>query len=151
MIEEVGKVVAVDDGSAWVETLRQSACDACSAKAGCGHSALAKLGQKTHHIRANCEYSVAVGDRVVVGVPEDIMVRSSILAYMLPLVLMIVLAVTADHYWSQEWLTVVAAGAGLVVGFGVLRWHFKRYQTDPRYQPVVLRPLGSGGNVAVCP
>lgn len=139
MIEEKGKVVAVKGDLAWVETLRQSACDSCSAKSGCGHSALAKLGQKTNHLEASCDLDVMVGDQVVVGVPEDVMVKSSILAYLMPLITMIGFALMADAYFSNEGITALFAIAGLAAGFMLLRWHFRRNQHDQRYQPVVLR------------
>ena len=150
MIEEVGKVVAVNGEQAWVETIRQSACDACSAKSGCGHSTLAKLGQKSHHIQANCEVEVAVGDQVVVGVPEDIMIRSSMLAYLVPLIAMLILSIVADHLWANELLTAISAASGLGLGFMVLRWHFNRFEHDPRYQPVVLRHFRSTDSVVHC-
>ena len=139
MIEEVGKVVAIEGNQAWVETLRQSACDTCSAKSGCGHSALAKLGQKTNHLQASCELSVSVGEQVVVGVPEDIMVKSSLMAYLMPLISMLVFALAADHYFANEGLTALCSALGLAAGFGYLRWHFARNKHDQRYQPVVLR------------
>ena len=139
MIEEVGKVVAIEGNQAWVETLRQSACDSCSAKSGCGHSALAKLGQKTNHLQASCELSVSVGEQVVVGVPEDIMVKSSLLAYLMPLIFMLFFSLVADHYLASEGLVAMFGLMGLALGFGYLRWHFSRNRHDQRYQPVVLR------------
>lgn len=141
MIEENGRVVATDPGFAWVETSRQSACDSCSAKSGCGHSALAKLGQNSVHMQAVCDMDVSVGDQVVVGVPEEIMLKSSFLAYMMPLLAMMTLALAADTIWSHDLVTAVAGMTGLAAGFAILRWHFHRNQHDERYQPVVLRRL----------
>lgn len=144
MIEENGRVVATDPGYAWVETTRHTACDTCSAKSGCGHSTLAKLGQSAVHMQALCDIDVSVGDQVVVGVPEDIMVKSSLLAYLMPLVLMMVFALAADSFWAQDLLTALSGMAGLGLGFVALRWHFQRNQHDERYQPVVLRRLCGG-------
>jgi len=139
MIEEHGRVVATDPGLAWVETIRQSACDSCSAKSGCGHSALAKLGQSAVHMQALCDISVSVGDQVVVGVPEEIMVKSSFLAYLMPLLSMMVFGLLADAAGAQDLMTALAGLAGLGAGFALLRWHFHQNQHDDRYQPVVLR------------
>ncbi|RLT88474.1 MULTISPECIES: SoxR reducing system RseC family protein [unclassified Ketobacter] len=144
MIEETGRVVAKDPGLAWVETLRQSACDSCSAKSGCGHSALAKLGQNAIHMQAVCEIDVTIGDQVVVGVPEEIMVKSSILAYLMPLLTMMVGVLLADSFWGQDLLTALAGIIGLALGFVILRWHFHRNRHDERYQPVVLRRICGG-------
>ena len=43
MIEEPGRVVAVEEGAVWVQTLRKSTCSSCSANAGCGQGLLDKL------------------------------------------------------------------------------------------------------------
>lgn len=134
----------MDPGRVWVETLRQSACDSCSAKSGCGHSALAKLGQNSVHMQAHCDIDVTVGDQVVVGVPEDIMVKSSLLAYLMPLLVMMVGVLLADSLWGRDLLTALAGISGLVLGFVFLRWHFHRNQHDERYQPIVLRRICSG-------
>lgn len=144
MIEESGRVVATESGSVWVETIRQSACDSCNAKAGCGHSTLAKLGRDSVHMHARCDIDVAIGDQVVVGVPEAIMVKSSLLAYLMPLLLMLVAVLAADSVWGQDLITALAGIGGLGFGFLLLRWHFHRNQHDERYQPVVLRRLCAG-------
>jgi sigma-E factor negative regulatory protein RseC len=144
MIEESGRVVATETGSVWVETVRTAACDTCSAKSGCGHSTLAKLGRDSVHMHARCDIDVAIGDQVVVGVPEEIMVKSSLLAYLMPLVAMLIGVLVADELWGQDIFTALAGMAGLGLGFGLLRWHFHRNQHDERYQPVVLRRLCAG-------
>lgn len=139
MIEETGRVVAVEEGAVWVETIRQSACQSCSAKAGCGHSALSKLGRQTVHFRATASGHFAVGDDVVIGVPESLVVTSSLLAYLMPLVIALGLALLADHYTGSDGWAALAGLLGLAVGFAALRWYFSHNQLDDRYQPVVLR------------
>lgn len=139
MIEETGRVVAVEEGAVWVETIRQSVCDSCSAKAGCGHGALSKLGRKAVHLRAETRQSWSVGDEVVIGVPEEVVVTSSLLAYIMPLVIALAFAIPADTYTHSDAYTSLAALAGLALGFVALRIHFKRNRHDQRYQPQVLR------------
>lgn len=143
MIEETGKVVALDGKTAWVETQRTSACDSCSAKSGCGHSALAKLGQKHVHMQAWSDLMLNIGDRVVVGVPEDVLMKSSLLAYLMPLLGMLGGALIADQLHAGDLITAVSGLVGLLSGFLVLRWHFHRNQHDTRYRPVVLRRVYS--------
>ena len=47
MIEESGRVVAVEGDFAWIESERSSACSGCAVRKGCGTSAIAKLfGQR---------------------------------------------------------------------------------------------------------
>lgn len=139
MIEETGRVVAVEDGAVWVETIRQSACDDCSAKSGCGHSALSKLGRKAVHLRAQTRQAFEVGEEVVIGVPEQVVVTSSLLAYIMPLVIALAFAIPVDAKTGSDAYTALAVLAGLALGFIALRIHFKRNQHDERYQPQVLR------------
>lgn len=139
MIEETGKVVAVEEGAVWVETIRVSSCQSCSARSGCGHSALSKLGRKTVHLRASTRQPYAIGDEVVIGVPESVVVTSSVLAYLMPLVVALVFSLTADAWHASDGMTAVAGMLGLALGFVGLRWHFRRSQHDERYQPQVLR------------
>jgi sigma-E factor negative regulatory protein RseC len=40
MLTEQARVVALDAETVWVETIRQSSCGSCSARAGCGHGML---------------------------------------------------------------------------------------------------------------
>lgn len=139
MIEETGKVVAVEEGAVWVETIRQSACQSCSAKSGCGHSALSKLGRKAVHLRAGTHQHYTIGEEVVIGVPESVVVTSSVLAYLMPLVVALVFALPVDAWTGSDGLTALAGLLGLSAGFVALRLHFKRNQHDERYQPQVLR------------
>lgn len=144
MIEEQGRVVATEPGLVWVETQRQSACDACESKAGCGHSVLARLGGKTVHMQALCDLNVAVGDLVMVGIPEQVLLKSSFLAYLMPLITMLAAALMADLWWGSDLIVGAAAILGLGLGFGLLGLHFRRHQHDQRFQPVVIKRLCSG-------
>ncbi len=142
MIEEKGRIVAIESkpGVVWVETIRQSACESCAARNGCGQSVLAKLGQQhKNHVRALCDRKVAVGDEVVIGIPEDIVLKGSLVAYLMPLVITLVAAVTADTLGAPEPFIGLASLVGLVLGFVAVRFHFHRIKNDPRYQPVVLQ------------
>lgn len=147
MIEEKGRVVALDktEGSpgtgVWIETIRQTACQSCSARKGCGHSALAKLGQQNTHIFASSRFDHSVGDMVVIGVPEDVVIKGSLIAYLMPLVLMLVGAIIADGMAFGDFATTLISLLGLGVGFGLVRLHFFKSRGDVRYQPVVLRKV----------
>ena len=140
MIEESGRVVAVEDGAVWVASIRQTACQSCAARKGCGQSALAKLGQQhKNHVRALNAFDLDVGDEVIIGVPEDVVMKGTLIAYLMPLVLMLVAAITADSFTQEDLWVALSGLAGLAVGFGLVRVHFHAVSRDRRYQPVVLR------------
>ena len=75
MIEEPGRVVAVEEGAVWVQTLRKSTCSSCSANAGCGQGLLDKLAitSQRGNVRALTDLQLAVGDEVVIGVREELL------------------------------------------------------------------------------
>jgi len=69
VIEEQGRVVSVEPGSAWVETVRQSTCGSCQARARlwprhcCNASALAPARVL---IRVLCDIAARVGEPGVI-------------------------------------------------------------------------------------
>lgn len=142
MIEETGRVVAVEDGAVWVETVRQSTCSGCSARHGCGHRLLnGESAGARARIRALCDDSVPdLGTGVVVGIPEGALVRGALMVYLLPLVLMFLGALAGALLFPGPGdLSAVLGIAGLVVGFLLNRWYSHSHATDGHLQPRVLR------------
>jgi sigma-E factor negative regulatory protein RseC len=119
MIEEEGRVVAVEKDAVWVETIRKSTCSSCTARNGCGQHLADKYRSKKSHsyIRAVSDISLEEDDKVVVGIPETALIKVSILVYLLPLVSMM------SSLWLASWLgwgdPLIAASAlaGLAAGF----------------------------------
>lgn len=150
MIEETAQVVRIDDGDVWVETRRRSTCSACAAEKGCGTAVLAKvLGQRRAQIRVLADMPLTVGDRVVIGIGEQALVRGSLAVYAVPL-LMLLLGALLGRLGAGGGLWVNAETASLILGLGGLAagllWlkRFTRHIKDDRnYQPVVLRRLAT--------
>lgn len=143
MIEESGRVVAVEDGAVWVETLRKSTCSSCSANAGCGQGLMDKLGvgRRRGLVRALCSLRLEVGDSVVIGVREDLLVRGSLLVYLLPLVCLFAAALLAQALGAGEPQIAAAGVSGLALGWLLVRWRSRRTAESPDLQPVVVRAL----------
>jgi sigma-E factor negative regulatory protein RseC len=146
MIEELGKVVAVEDDWAWVETERKTVCGQCAANKGCGTSVLAKVfGQKTNAIAVVKSLPVKIGDQVVIGIDENSLVKGSLLIYALPLVLFIAFGLLGEVVSGQvllsntDGLTVIFALIGLAGGFFWLKSISSQIRLDPRYQPKLLQ------------
>lgn len=146
MVEEHALVVAVDEGSAWVETQRRSVCGQCSANKGCGTAVLQNvLGNKRNVIRVLNKIPVNVGDEVIIGINEDALVKGSMLIYALPIAAMIVFALLGETFVAR-WLSIetdlmsmLGALFGLVLSVAALRWHSNRVRYNTNYQPVLLR------------
>ncbi len=151
MIEETAVVSAVENGYAWVETQRKSACAACNLNKGCGTSVLAKvLGGKRSRLRVLNRHALKPGDVVVIGLEETALVRGSLALYAFPLLAMFIGAGLGfaifhgmDAQYSDGWQALFSL-AGLAGGFFLLRRFTAAWHRSRRYQPVVLRRISRG-------
>ena len=145
MIEEQGRVVATEPGAVWVETVRRSTCSSCSANAGCGQGLMQRLGVGAGRarVRALSDLSLRVGDAVVLGIHEDLLLRASVLLSF-PSARVFVAALLATRAGLVEPLIIVSGLAGLLAAWLLVRRHARRHADDPASQPVVLRALISG-------
>ncbi|OZB20563.1 MAG: sigma E positive regulator RseC/MucC [Marinobacter sp. 34-60-7] len=139
MITETGKVVAVHGDQIWVQTIQTSACQRCSARAGCGQRALAAVsGGRANQILVENTAAARVGDEVVIGLDEQSLLTASLAVYGLPLILMLIFSgVVHQGFGASEPMTILAALVGLGSGFGLVRW--QRIGSSDRFQPTLLR------------
>ncbi|EWC39278.1 transcriptional regulator [Pseudomonas stutzeri] len=146
MIEESGRVVALDVGAVWVETRRTSTCSGCSAKNGCGQGLMDTLGvrEKRGLIRALSDLRLQVGDSVVVGIREEVLLRGAVLVYLLPLIMLMGAATVAAQFSAPEPVVILTGFGGFFVSWLVVRMRARRTAGDPSLQPVVLRAMLAG-------
>lgn len=145
MLKEQGTIISVDDDGVWVETIQKSACDSCSVRSGCGQRLLAdSVVKNMSHIKAyfSCSDSRIwlVGDRVEIGISEDALVSATLLAYMMPLVLMLLFALLGSNIGDSDAYAIVGAVIGLAFGAFLARWYSFSKRADSRYHAVVLGP-----------
>tara|TARA_R110000764_G_scaffold32583_4_gene73650 strand:+ start:28 stop:498 length:471 start_codon:yes stop_codon:yes gene_type:complete len=145
VIEERGRVLSAEPGAVWVATIRSSTCGSCQAKAGCGQAMLQKLGSGSSQgfVRALTEQQWQVGDEVLVGVPEDAVVRSALWVYLVPLLGLFGAALSAQWLGWAEPGVIFAAAVGLLFGFALVRWHDRNSQGDLSLQPQVIARAGA--------
>ncbi len=151
MLLETGRVVAVEQGFVWVETLRRSTCGSCAARAGCGQRLLNRQGGGGRGLvralsgEALQATDCGIDDRVEIALPEAVVLRGSMVVYATPVASMLVAVglVTAFAGGAGDGMTVGAALAGLAVGLGLVRWHAFAHRDDPRMQPVLQRRLST--------
>jgi len=142
MIHEKGRIVAIEPEGLWVETIQRSTCQSCSAEKGCGQSLMTKLSGHSSFIwvllqgRDASEYQV--GEEIEIGVPEEIVVRGSLFAYMTPLLLMMLFCGLAHQQFANEGVTILSAFGGLCVGARLVRWRSHATRFDARLQPVLV-------------
>ena len=150
MIEERARVVAVEDGTAVVETERRSACGQCAAGGGCGTALIARFfGGRTTRVRALNRAGAAAGDAVVIGLDGSVLVRAALVLYMAPLAGLLAGAMLAGAAGgtAAEPAGILGGVLGLVGG---LAWA-RRYglRRGGRCQAVVLRRVQPPGAVAL--
>ncbi len=142
MIEEQGRVVAREPDAVWVETVRSGSCAACNAGRGCGQRMLERLQSGgAARVRALADGAAEVGDRVAIGIPEQLLLRGTLRVYLLPLLLLFGGALAGQHLGSGDETALPFGLLGLAGGFVYNRWYSRRYHNDPSHQPRVLRIL----------
>lgn len=141
---ETGRIVAVDADSLWVETIRKSTCGTCSAQKGCGHGLLNRIrdGQRGLVRVLPGAFSLAdcrVNDEVSISLPDEVILRGSLIVYMLPLLAMLAGAAAGSQWlpWAQDPAAVVGAALGFAGGVALVRWHAWQHRDDVRLQPTL--------------
>jgi sigma-E factor negative regulatory protein RseC len=142
-MKERATVIALEDDSVWVETQRQGSCDSCAANKGCGQGLMSRIVPgREHYIRALVDREqrqhLAVGDQVEIVVPDELVLKASLIVYLLPLS-MLLLGMFAGAWILPGDPGSIAGGAlGLLVGAALVRWHARSVRNDAGVQPRVL-------------
>jgi sigma-E factor negative regulatory protein RseC len=143
MLEARATVVKLEGRYALVESDRTSGCQQCQGK-GCGSS---KLGQlfctQPHLFKVDNSILAEVGDQVVVAIGDGVVLRGVGLAYLLPLLLLLVgaalgSALAVSSAAEQDGYAAIGALIGLSFGFIAARKisarlsqsHFQPYLTE---------------------
>ncbi|WP_100640007.1 SoxR reducing system RseC family protein [Marinobacter salexigens] len=139
MITETGKVVAVTEGYAWVQTIRANACQSCSARHGCGQKLLATATSgRANQVRVVNSVNAQVGQSVTLGIGESALLGASLLVYALPLLLMVVASLAGHQlFGGNDFAAMTGAAAGLATGFAISRKLQRRNAGS--YEPKLLR------------
>ena len=144
MIFETGIVVNNEHGSLLVETIQRTACDSCIAEKGCGQSLLSKLTGKTNRIRVllgdYAAESIELGQSVTIGIPENVIVKGSLLVYMLPILMAVLgawLLGSGLKSMEQDLFSILGATVGLFLGGLLVKIRSNQTYRDPKLNPVL--------------
>jgi sigma-E factor negative regulatory protein RseC len=146
MLEETGKIIGVEGEYAWVESARTTTCGACAANQGCGTATLARvLGNRHVRLRVLNRINARVGESVVIGIPENGLLRGSLAVYAVPLLTLFAGALAGIELGSgflaagSDLAAVAGAVAGFAAGLVWLKRFSRRIASDTAFQPVILR------------
>lgn len=139
MLEESAIVIDVHDGYLWVESQSRSACGQCSTSS-CTTSVISKMfGVRANHLMLKNSLDVRPGQHVIIGIPDDLLVRASIWAYMVPLIFMVMGTVLGNILGLNDGLQSVLALSGLILGFYLVRGITQSVKSRKRFIPQLLR------------
>ena len=145
MIEEFAVVTKRFDDHVMLEIERRTACGLCGQKRGCGNATWGRLlGHDSHEFAAENAIDANVGDSVVVGIDERVVLSSAFYLYVVPLLTMLVGAVLADVLADNQFYVIVASALGLLVGFAWVKGHLIGYGKlkkpyGKKFRAIVLR------------
>jgi sigma-E factor negative regulatory protein RseC len=150
MIEETARVVSVDREFALVETEQRASCGSCQSQSSCGTSLLAGLFKRRHNqLKVLNPVYAKPGEQVIIGLQEQALLKISVLAYLLPLLTMILGATLTQGLAGYLILStgelpqVVGGLLGLIGGLYTLKTLAQKRRHDPGYQAVILRHADS--------
>ncbi len=118
MIEEQAVITKQDGDLVTLEIERQTACSLCGQTRGCGNATWGKLlGHDQHRVEVKNTLGAKVGDLVMVGLEEKIVLNAAMFLYVLPLAAMLIGALIAHWTWHADLAVMMGSVAGLVIGF----------------------------------
>ncbi|MGZ4981659.1 MAG: SoxR reducing system RseC family protein [Methylobacter sp.] len=127
MIEESAVVVKIENHQVWVESGQNSACGACLQKASCSTNAIGSVLKKKT-VPVDSDIQLKIGDQVMVAIDESLLLRASLLLYLMPLIALFSGAgaanwLLADHASADLWI----AGSAML-SFLISLWLINKAQ-----------------------
>ena len=146
MMETRAIVIRLEGKEALVESTQGGGCGNCDSENGCGSGKLSQLFCSTpRRFRVRNDGNAQVGTLVQVTLAEGVLLRSALLMYLLPLVLLLCGALAgaqwADDAASSDAWSAIGGLAGLSLGFVLVKAISLRRHLSSVAQPVILSSL----------
>lgn len=131
MLETRAIIIHVQGNQALVEAKGGIGCGNCDSEKGCTSGKLSQLFcSKPRQFTVLNETKAGVGDEVQITLPDGVLLRSSMLMYVVPLSLLLSGGMLGAH-WASDTATrdgyaAIGALCGLVGGFVLAKWMAKR-------------------------
>ncbi|HEY6095328.1 MAG TPA: SoxR reducing system RseC family protein [Gallionellaceae bacterium] len=148
MLETRAIVIRLEGEDALVESTQGGGCGHCDSEKGCGSGKLSQLfSAQPRRFRVRNEAQAQPGMEVQISVAEGVLLRSALLMYVLPLLLLLAggalggqlarEAAAADGYAA------LGGVLGLVLGFLLARWLAARQLGTAVARPVIVSCMSS--------
>lgn len=151
MSEITAVVKRLEENHVWVETDPASSCSRCKGGSGCSSVSISRLFcSSKQQFRVSNTLSLQEGDVVTIGLPDEVMLKTALIAYGFPLLCLLIGAVVGA--WAvpaNPDLASIALGAlGFVIGLISLRFLETNRGDNTSIQPSVLAKI-SGPVIAL--
>lgn len=146
MLETRAIVVDVRGKDLLVEARQSGGCGHCDSEKGCGSGKLSQMFcREPRQFLVSNDAGAKIGDEVQVTLPEGVLLRSAILVYLIPLVMLLVCGMVAASWATsnpeRDGYALVGGVAGLVMGFLFSKKMAQRFQVKASAQPVILHKM----------
>jgi len=121
MIEEEAIVIKASKENVTLEVVRSKPCGLCGQVRGCGNSIWGKIfSHRTGYIETRNHLNAKLGNVVILGIDETLMLKSSLMLYGVPLMLMFLGMVMANTFAKETTELYVLLGAVMGLFLGVV-------------------------------
>lgn len=146
LTEGIAQVVAVEGNLAWLIPESGSSCGGCSSAAACGSKGIGTIASRLEARRFQLvnDAGLRIGERVVVGISENAVLRASVTAYVIPLATLLGAGALAQSVAGSDAITMAAMLAGLVLGLWLARVRAGRLLARGDLAPRFLRRASMG-------
>ncbi|AGQ39659.1 TPA: SoxR reducing system RseC family protein [Mannheimia haemolytica] len=153
MMIEQATVVEYQNGVAIVQCYAKSSCGGCAAQSACGSKALSALaGEKIDpRFRIEVDEPLKVGDKVELGLAENILLKSVFLIYGIPLLVLVMTAVGFSQFFANELIVLFIMLLSTGITFWAVRKLIHKHSKQANFSPIFLgKVLGdyNGKNMA---
>lgn len=124
LVEGIAHVVALDGRGVWLEPEQTGSCGSCAASSACGAKGIGTVASRLEARRFRLDDNPAglvVGERVVVGIRENALIRASITAYAIPLGTLLLAGALAQWRFGSDLATMAAMVGGFLLGLAIAR------------------------------
>jgi len=146
MVEGIAHVVKIDGKSVWLEPEQGSSCGSCASASACGSKGIGTISSRLENrrFRIDNDANLSVGERVVFGIRENVLLKASITAYAIPLVALVLAGALAQWKFGSDLITMAATVTGLVIGLGISRMAAGHLHSKGDLAPLFLRRAKPG-------
>lgn len=144
MIEQQASVIRAEGPDVWVRTEPQTGCHSCEAKAGCGSGLIsqffpARTNQKLRLPQSGSPINPLPGDRVILGIEESYLQKTSLLLYAFPLLGLLGGAIAGQVLMGTELSSILGGLSGLSLALYFIRSGARRLLRLPPDSIRILR------------